>query len=117
VAEQARAAADQLKRRLELIIGDKYDDPAALGMLLNRLASEDAERVQSSWDEAAQRYLALVAVYRAASEREKRDVAMEKSLRALHGMIDLPRGFISPPRFDRQKFGDEFRSMGEHLRK
>jgi hypothetical protein len=117
VAEQARSAADELKRRLEQIISNKYDDPAALQKLLNRLTSEDPERAQSSWDEAAQRYLALVAVYRAASEREKRDPGIEKSLRALHGMLDLPRGFISPPRFDRVKFGDELRSIGERLGK
>jgi hypothetical protein len=117
VAEQARAAADELKRRLEQIIGNKYDDPAALSKLLNRLTSEDAEVAQSSWDEAAQRYLALVAVYRARKEQERMDPGIEASLQRMQRMLDLPRGFISPPRFDREKFGEELRSIGERLGK
>src|SRR5205807_1713297 len=60
VGQQAHMAAEQLGQWLGRARQGRYDDPATLRSLLSAVAKEAPA---ASWDQAAQRYLAIAAVY------------------------------------------------------
>lgn len=118
VAQLARAAADQLNQALPMVARSRYNNPDLLAQRLVRLA---ADQPPQGWDAAAQRYLALTAVYRTLGDLDpaRRNPRILASLRTMHGLLDRPHGIddAQPPRFSAERFVEAQRKIQDQLRK
>jgi hypothetical protein len=118
VARLAKAAADQLNQALPSVARSSYNNPNLLAQRLGRLA---ADQPPQGWDTAAQRYLALTAVYRTMGDLDprRRNPRILTSLRAMHGLLDRPHGSadVQPPRFSAERFFEEQRKIQDQLGK
>jgi hypothetical protein len=116
VAEQARAAA----RELDGVLGDlrgQRCDPARVRRLLQAVAPPDAAHAPSSWDEAAQEYLALGALYNGLTDLDPRwrDPALRDAIQALAPSLRTPPGYSSPVTFDALAFEKQLQLVRSRL--
>jgi hypothetical protein len=95
----AAASADELQSLVKELNGARYDRP-----LVDRLltaASKPDQLSPACWDEAAQSYLALVALHLAQGEPDQRGpVPSQAELREVRQQLAFPPGYDSPARFD-----------------
>ncbi|MBL8798320.1 MAG: hypothetical protein JNM56_30780 [Planctomycetia bacterium] len=116
VAPLARAAADRLREALPRVASARYDEP---DQLARRLAAVADGPPPTGWDGAAQRYLALTALYRTLGELapQRRQPSILASLRTLHGMLEPPPGrdVRNPHRLSLERFREEQQKIRDQL--
>jgi hypothetical protein len=100
VLRLARTAAGQLEPRG---LARSISTPAGASTLEERLARVEhggKGPAEATWDEAAQRYLALAALQNAFSDQGRKSPPLAVHLRALRKDLRFPEGFDSPRDFD-----------------
>src|SRR5207248_2633895 len=116
--------AEQLGKGVETFARRKNEGPASMS-LLDSVALHDKGLMLPSWDEAAQRYLAIVALYRAQVDLDprRRDPRRMDQIRALGLQLKFPDDlaanarYDSPRDFDPAKFEDALQTIRQGLRK
>jgi hypothetical protein len=93
VAARARIAGQRLKLLSAALANSRYDDESLLNRLLVAVARDDRQVASSSWDGAAQFYLALAAVYHAQGDLHPRHriVGIRAPLHAMARLLAFPR--------------------------
>jgi hypothetical protein len=107
VAEDSRRAIRELDRYVTGADKRHYEQ-AALQALFNGLRGRDPEVTVTRWDDAAQVYLALAALYNALGDMDhgQRDPALRESLKARAKRLQFPKGYDSPRGFDPRLSGE-----------
>jgi Cytochrome c554 and c-prime len=124
VAKRARSAADEMGRLADAVNRGRIE-PAEVRAMLSRTFQADSSDLALDWDRAAQKYLAIVALSKAASDSDPRygDVAVKSGLHDLLKDLDLPRpdserGTLdSPYRFNALKIKGDLNSVQAALPK
>lgn len=108
----ARQSSAGLARWLDGLSAVRLD-PLALRQTLDRIDRDDGHPA-ASWDGAAQRYLALAALYHAVSDLDPsyRDPRLEAALGVMVDRLRFPDGTDSPRRFNPRTFADDLRKLG-----
>ena len=105
-------ASRSLKTSLDQVAAHPFD-VATIERLIDRLDSPQAWDDVASWDEAAQRYLALVPLYQSwlalAPNRTPKQEALRKRLAELLDLLKFPKGFDSPRGFEVGRFPSQER--------
>jgi len=103
VASQSRKTAESLGGCLEVLAAKRFD-AREVETLLDIVNRREAWELVSSWDEAVQRYLALVPLYQARlALAPDQAPALQPLRREIDGLLEklkFPRGFDSPSGFD-----------------
>ncbi len=103
VASQTRETAESLRHCRDLLASKRFD-AVEVEMLLGIVNRREAWDRVSSWDEAAQRYLALVPLYQArlalAPERAAQLQSLRREIDGLFEKLKFARGLDSPGGFD-----------------
>jgi hypothetical protein len=101
VVRNAAAASASLGRLLSIVSGRSYDTARVEAMLSTAL-SLPARGGVASWEQATQRYLALVSLSKAlrALAPGRADPGRARDLERLREFLRYPSGFDSPKAFD-----------------
>jgi hypothetical protein len=103
VQERSRKVVELLDRCLETLASKRFN-AAEVQRLIDRLDRRDAWDGVTSWDEAAQLYLALVPLRQARAEldpdRKADPDQLQARLEELLGKLQFPAGFDSPRSWD-----------------
>ena len=100
---KARLAADTLAKQLDQLEGIRFDT-RLVERLINQLEKPESWQAVTSWDEATQRYLALVALRQSWTRldpaRKPDQDRLATRLEVLRDALSFPPGFDSPASFD-----------------
>jgi len=103
VNQESRQAVESLNRYL-MGPGARHFQAGEVDHLIAALDQPEAWKRVASWDEAAQRYLALLWLRQAsvdfAGDRKTAEVELKARLDEIFGKLIFPRGFDSPNGFD-----------------
>lgn len=101
IAQQARDAAARLRPWVTKFDRGRYDDPGLVRQWLNA-SMKEAELTPTSWDQAAQRYLASAALYHALGDLNPtyRDSQLKAALQGMRKQLGFPREYDSPRNFE-----------------
>jgi hypothetical protein len=93
VAGRARMAGQRLGVLSQTLANSKYEDSAFLNRLLAEVARDDRQVARSSWDSAAQVYLALTAVYHTQGDlhQRRRIPGIRAPLQEMARLLAFPR--------------------------
>jgi hypothetical protein len=107
-------ASHDANRSLEKCLGSMTTatwSPATIERLIEQLDSKEAWDHITSWDEAAQRYLALVPLYQSwvatSPEPSAKQEALRRRLAELLERLKFPSGFDSPSGFEAGRLRDQ----------
>jgi hypothetical protein len=116
VGQQAHEVAQQLGQWLGRSREARYDNPVALRNLLAGFA-KDEKAAATSWDQAAQHYLAIAAMYQALGDVQPaaRNPQLRASIRALVKPLEFPPGIDSPQKFDAKMFEEKLKAVQHQL--
>jgi hypothetical protein len=97
IADRAHAVNTQLGRLLNSVERAHYQRPAVAD-LFNSMRQYEQKTPATSWDGAAQLYLALAALYNSLGDMDpgQRDPAMRDELKARAKQLEFPKGYDSP---------------------
>ncbi len=117
VAQQAHEVAGQLGQWLARAPQVRYDNPTALRTLLSTFG-KDAKT--ASWDQAAQRYLAIAAMYQTLGDLQPgaRNPQVRAAIQALAKPLEFPKGIDSPQTFDAKRvqlFEEQLKAVHNQL--
>jgi hypothetical protein len=100
VVKQARAAAGQLGPWLNKLAEADRAQPGSLRAMLTSLM-EGQEQLRADWDQAAQRYLAIAALYHGMGDLNPRyrDARLKAAIRRMANDLAFPKGYDSPRDF------------------
>jgi hypothetical protein len=125
VAARARIAGQRLRLLSATLANSRYDDAFTLNRLLAAVARDDRQVARSSWDGAAQVYLALAAVYHAQGDLHggRRLPGIRAPLDEMARLLAFPRSigymYNSPDERSyaagQEMFLDALRSVQEQL--
>ena len=101
IADQVQSINKALDQHLKEAEPRHYEQPALTAMF-HSLRQGNPNITATSWDDAAQVYLALAALYNALSDLDPghRDPALRESLKARAKRLQFPRGYDSPGGFE-----------------
>jgi Cytochrome c554 and c-prime len=106
IAEAVHAASGPLDKCLASA-AIKSLDAATIEKLIDRVNSDEAWNHVTGWDEAAQRYLALVPLYQSwlalTENANPKQLALHKRLESLLVRLKFPDGLDSPRSFEAEK--------------
>jgi hypothetical protein len=107
VADHVRKANRELDRHLRATEKSHYERPA-LEAISNSLRESDRKVGVANWDDAAQVYLVLAALYNALGDMEQghREPAMREFLKAKAKRLQFPKGYDSPRGFEPRLSGE-----------
>lgn len=113
VAQQAASLAAHLRNMSAKLPGA---DTLTSGQAQDRLRALTARPV-NDWEDAAQRYLALAALYHTGTDLDagKADAATAAALRRLAKQLNFAPGRDAPTTFDARTFSEELQKLHRHL--
>jgi hypothetical protein len=116
VSREARAALAEMERVLGDVSGQRPETGKVL-RLLGGVVRQDAARPPTSWDEAAQEYLAVAALYHGLTDLDPRyrNPALRGAIQALVGPLEPPAGYSSPVTFDAPRFLQQMETVRSRL--
>src|SRR5262249_27204095 len=115
---QAKTVANQLGQAMGTVVKRKYDGAASMNFL-DPVARHNKGVAWPSWDEAAQVYVAIDAIYRAQTDLDpqRHNPRRRDQIRALGSQLELPYDpatkirHDSPQDFDPAKFEEALQTI------
>jgi hypothetical protein len=101
VVEVARSSAREFEASLGQVQAQQYDT-ARIDQLLRAVVDRAANRPPASWDQAAQEYLAVAALYHGLTDIDprRRNPVTRQALRAIFNALEVRNPFDSPPQYE-----------------
>jgi hypothetical protein len=114
VRDEARKASAELAGVSRALCEQRPDPGRVLG-LLHAVVPPDRQHVPTNWDEAAQNYLAVAALYNALTDLEPRhrNPGLRQAIQALAGPLEPPSAFGTPENLTR--FQNEMEAIRSRL--
>jgi hypothetical protein len=108
--QTARENAENAARHLDMWIGRlkdaQYDDPESLQQWMQRILRESSGSSEPSWDQAAQEYLGIAALYYAKQDLVPgvKDMELDMAIPELVWPLKFPPEFDGPKSFDPKRW-------------
>jgi hypothetical protein len=116
VAELAQAAAKEFETSLQQVRVRRYD-ASEVARLLRDVVDSAQRKAPASWDQAAQEYLAVAALYHGLTDLNpgRRDPVLRNSIEALVKPIEPPSLFVSPVLLDPEAYRAQMQIIHRRL--